>query len=158
MKTSCVVCGADNPPGRPGRPRKVCSEACRRENLLNTRRIHQGRPLTNVERQARHKARHPRAMSVYKRRYNLKCKGLTLEAFAELLQLQGGRCALCEHEHVAGHARKSLVVDHDHSTGAVRGLLCHSCNRAIGLMHDDAQRLRFAAQYLEIYATSTLPT
>jgi hypothetical protein len=90
-------------------------------------------------------------MSGYKRKHRLKKKGLTVEAFAELLQLQGGRCALCEHEHVEGDMRRSLVVDHCHETGTVRGLLCHSCNRAIGLMHDDAQRLRYAAEYLEIY-------
>jgi hypothetical protein len=42
-----------------------------------------------------------------------------------------------------------LAVDHSHETGAFRGLLCHSCNRAIGLLGDDPARLRAAAEYLE---------
>lgn len=78
-------------------------------------------------------------------------KGLTLQQWDMMLARQGGQCALCEHHHVAGHARKSLVVDHCHASGQIRGLLCHNCNRAIGLMHDDVQRLRFAAEYLEIF-------
>jgi hypothetical protein len=47
------------------------------------------------------------------------------------------------------HHRKTLVVDHSHETGAVRGLLCHNCNRALGLIHDDAAVLRRAAEYIE---------
>ena len=41
-----------------------------------------------------------------------------------------------------------LVVDHDHSTGKVRGLLCNKCNMAIGLLQDDPMLLEFARMYL----------
>ena len=43
----------------------------------------------------------------------------------------------------------SFSVDHNHKTGAVRGLLCGSCNRALGLFHDNPALLRKAATYLE---------
>jgi hypothetical protein len=46
------------------------------------------------------------------------------------------------------HSEK-LAVDHDHATGKVRKLLCHNCNRALGLMKDNPELLRKAAQYVE---------
>lgn len=55
---------------------------------------------------------------------------------------QNGRCAICLCPMESPH------VDHDHNTGAVRGLLCKWCNLAIGYMKDDAARLRAAADYL----------
>jgi hypothetical protein len=90
-------------------------------------------------------------MTRYKRKHRLKQKGLTVQQFLDMLALQDGKCCLCEHVHVEGDARKSLVVDHCHRSGCIRGLLCHSCNRAIGLMKEDSERLRNAAQYLEIF-------
>jgi hypothetical protein len=73
----------------------------------------------------------------------LKRTGVSPEKYAELLFLQGGVCAICK-----GECYKKLSVDHDHETGEVRGLLCHSCNTAVGLLLDDPQRLEAAAAYL----------
>jgi len=54
-----------------------------------------------------------------------KVYGLTLERFNELLAAQGGACALCG---TKDPGKVNWHVDHDHSTGAVRGLLCNPCN------------------------------
>lgn len=54
---------------------------------------------------------------------------------------QDGECAIC-------HVNEATHVDHNHTTGEVRELLCHSCNAAIGLLQEDPQRLITAALYL----------
>lgn len=68
--------------------------------------------------------------------------GLDEAAVALLLESQGGLCAICQ-------LRRAIHVDHDHATGAVRGMLCFSCNAALGHFRDDPAVLRRAARYLE---------
>lgn len=83
-----------------------------------------------------------------RRRYQLKKNfGLTVAQYDEMLREQGGGCAVCGGE--PGGRWKNFAVDHDHETGAVRGLLCLACNRAIGLLEDDSSRIRKIADYLE---------
>jgi len=71
--------------------------------------------------------------------------GITLEQYDELLAEQGGGCGIC------GRLPRddiSLHVDHDHLTGAIRGLLCFRCNNALGDFEDDYERLSAAVRYL----------
>lgn len=71
---------------------------------------------------------------------------LTADQYAELLRVQDGRCAICERR----PRKRRLAVDHDHKTGAIRGLLCTNCNHKIlGAAHEDPAILRRAAWYLE---------
>lgn len=69
--------------------------------------------------------------------------GLTLEDFDRMFAEQDGRCAACD-----GRSEKRLHIDHDHSTGRIRGLLCENCNLGIGKFKDDPERLESAARYL----------
>lgn len=88
------------------------------------------------------------------REANLKSRfGLTEEQYSEMHASQEGKCAVCGNIEslVRGHARKTcrLSVDHNHATKQVRGLLCNSCNRAIGLLQENPIFLRKAADYLD---------
>jgi len=74
--------------------------------------------------------------------------GLSREEYEVLKASQNNRCAICNAE---GTLEKRLVVDHDHKTGRVRQLLCDTCNRGIGLLGDDADRLQKAADYLKTF-------
>ena len=76
------------------------------------------------------------------RRYRLKhFYGLTPEEYNEILEEQGG-CKICQKKFDRYH------VDHDHNTGKVRGILCLSCNVAIGHFSDDIGTLQNAITYL----------
>jgi hypothetical protein len=117
----CYKCGAgvEVAPGAPGRT--VC-ESCRAEPLRERRQeIERNRTL---------------------RRY-----GITQDDFDRMLTEQGGRCAICATDSPGG--RSAWHIDHDHATGAVRGLLCHLCNVGIGNLRDDTDIMRSAIAYLD---------
>jgi len=69
--------------------------------------------------------------------------GITREEFDRLMLEQEGACAICTDPFV-----QSPHVDHDHQTGAVRGLLCDYCNHGLGKFRDSARNLRRAIDYL----------
>jgi hypothetical protein len=78
--------------------------------------------------------------------------GLTLEQYEGMLEKQGYCCAICKNGRPDVKGKKTMFhVDHDHTTGKVRGLLCHNCNVSIGLMKDSPHVLRQAAEYLETH-------
>lgn len=82
-------------------------------------------------------------LSAYHRAWSLQKKyGLSLEQYESMVAEQEGCCAIC------GEVPQKLVVDHDHLTGNVRGLLCHACNVTLGLMKEDPARLLAAIGYL----------
>lgn len=73
--------------------------------------------------------------------------GITLNQYAELLERQEGGCALCTKR--PSEEGQSLAIDHDHSTGEIRGLLCRYCNHRVIGRHRDANLLRRMAEYVE---------
>lgn len=76
--------------------------------------------------------------------------GIDFARFGVLNAAQGGRCGICDEEPPADNkltGNRVLHVDHDHITGAVRGLLCHTCNKALGQIGDE--NLAAAAAYIE---------
>lgn len=85
-------------------------------------------------------------------KYRLKSKyGLTPEQFAALLAAQDFKCAICMTDDPGSRGR--FFVDHCHDTKEVRGLLCHQCNTALGLLKDNTASLARAIEYLECKRT-----
>lgn len=71
--------------------------------------------------------------------------GIEFADYDVMLQVQAGRCIVCDRE----FGKRKPHVDHCHSTGMVRGLLCYTCNVGLGSFGDDPDRLRSAALYIE---------
>lgn len=75
--------------------------------------------------------------------------GLSLEKYEALLASQDGKCAICRENPRKGRGN-GLYVDHDHSTGRVRGILCHDCNLALGALRDRIDLFEAAVAYLRL--------
>lgn len=77
-------------------------------------------------------------------------RGMTRLDYRALYAEQGGKCGICGvYGDVYPYRKgKRLVMDHDHGTGKVRGLLCRGCNYAIGILGDSPTRLYAAILYL----------
>lgn len=73
--------------------------------------------------------------------------GISLDEYDRMLEEQGNECAVCDRTPEDNGRR--LAVDHNHSTGEVRGLLCDQCNVALGKLQDSPALLRNALAYLE---------
>lgn len=71
--------------------------------------------------------------------------GISNERFIDLLAIQGNVCAICGGP---PKGRGMYAIDHDHSTGALRGILCTTCNTGMGCFHDDTALLEKATRYL----------
>jgi len=94
--------------------------------------------------QSRERLKHLYLMNTY---------GLSYENFITMLGSQNYKCKLCYREiksDIEGRRLKSdsAVVDHNHITGRVRGILCNECNRGLGYFHDNKGTLMNAIKYL----------
>lgn len=78
--------------------------------------------------------------------------GIMMDDYDRIYKEQKGLCCICGTEGFIMNKDRhklKLVVDHCHETGKVRGLLCHNCNRALGLLKDNVDYLKIAIKYLE---------
>lgn len=82
--------------------------------------------------------------------FKLRSYGLTIAQFEEMVKAQKGRCAICDKlpSEALGHNHHRLCIDHDHKTGAVRGLLCVRCNAGLGAFSDSAELMENAKNYI----------
>lgn len=152
---TCARCHTEKPTDeyyRSGYQRKDGSwglmNICKPCNAEKSREYYQDN-LQDQREKARSKQKqrrddHP-TQKQYERAYKLRKKyGISLEDWDALYDLQLGRCGIC----LVPLAEVKACVDHDHATGAVRGLLCNVCNQGIGYFRDDLEILRRAITYL----------
>lgn len=78
--------------------------------------------------------------------------GIDWDTYTQMGEAQDWKCACCSAPSSTDkHGYPVLCVDHNHTSGAVRGLLCDFCNKAIGLMKESPDILQNAISYLEKY-------
>jgi hypothetical protein len=140
MKT-CTKCRRSKPTEEfyenRGRPSSWCKQ-CNRDRQKSYYRRHRSTIREREKKRKREnrlKARDTHLRYMY---------GITLEQFNALAESQQGRCAICRR-------KRKLAVDHDHETGAIRGLLCRPCNSGLGLLGDSLDGVRSALEYLQRY-------
>jgi hypothetical protein len=105
------------------------------------------------EYKARQKADDPVRYEQRTRRVYLKSAyGITPEEYDKILESQSGVCGICKLEQATTARQYRLYVDHDHRTGQIRGLLCHTCNLGLGHFKDQIPLLQNATDYLRKYS------
>lgn len=73
--------------------------------------------------------------------------GLTIEDYEKILKKQNGGCWICGK--TSNQGPRKLNIDHNHTTGKVRGILCYKCNGAIGMFDESLEFLQRAIKYLK---------
>lgn len=82
----------------------------------------------------------------WKRKQNWKRQGIDVDVALELVNKNDGTCDICKRPPQNG---KALYVDHCHTSGRVRGVICHDCNTGLSRFQDNPDNLRKAADYLD---------
>lgn len=91
--------------------------------------------------------------SKYSRNHKYVRYGITNDQYKEMFLSQNGTCFICKQPETLKDKRgiRSLAVDHDHSNGQVRSLLCSKCNRGIGCFNDNSELMIQASQYVTFH-------
>jgi hypothetical protein len=120
-----------------GRLKAWCKSCCAEKN----REWRKSKP--NYE-----KDRYQKTKIETRERHLIRKYGVSLSDYELMLRSQGGVCAICGTTEDTQH-NGVFHVDHCHSTGAVRGLLCRGCNHVLGHLKDDKSKLVAAIDYLD---------
>lgn len=98
----------------------------------------------------------PSVKKIYRPYINKKRRAISTKEYAQMLHAQGDKCDVCKRHWTVcpqpkkkGQPRKfGLLVDHDHQTGEIRGLLCDNCNKKVGHVNESFLMLRSIENYL----------
>lgn len=90
----------------------------------------------------------PDKAKLYAFRGRLKRRGCSEQEYNDFLNVQNNLCGICQ---LPNSGKKEWAIDHCHTTGKVRGLLCRNCNLMIGYAKDNTKYLQKAIEYLNRY-------
>jgi predicted RNA-binding Zn-ribbon protein involved in translation (DUF1610 family) len=130
---------------RPDEPNKwvIKCSSCGQEHIQNSREIQKNnKPMSCDNFKPHNWSGLEREDNIMRKQY-----GISTHQFAELLEFQGGGCAICAKP--IENIRRKMNIDHDHETNKVRGILCTGCNTGIGHLGDNIEGLQRALYYLE---------
>jgi len=130
---------------RPDEPNKwvIKCSSCGQEHIQNSREIQKNnKPMSCDNFKPHNWSGLEREDNIMRKQY-----GISTHQFAELLEFQGGGCAICAKP--IENIRRRMNIDHDHETNKVRGILCTGCNTGIGHLGDNTEGLKRALYYLE---------
>ncbi|QXN73032.1 endonuclease VII [Mycobacterium phage Phillis] len=123
---------------------------CIAEGITNVRKpatTRGGKPVPGKRCVTHHRARRQTTRDAAWERRLMDTYGITAEEYWEIYEFQGGCCYICRR--ATGKGRKKLSVDHCHTTGFVRGLLCGPCNRdVLGHLRDEPEAFLRGYNYL----------
>lgn len=119
--------------------------------------------LTASERSTKWNNEHREHRKIYLKKYQKENKtkykmatikylyGISKEQYDKMYVDQNGLCAICSKPETMKYKNKirELCVDHNHTTGKIRKLLCYKCNLGLGCYLDNPELLKNAANYLE---------
>jgi len=152
----CTICGITFTPARSDT--KCCSKPCRQKQGERKRKERMNDPEyreKRLESSRQFAKRHPervkgwRDRSAPRRRIlaQMRLYGVTQPQAEFLLSIK--KCDMCGKEEDPSVRYGELSTDHCHETGNIRGRLCHSCNRGLGLLGDTEERLMKALAYIQ---------
>jgi hypothetical protein len=122
---------------------KVCERARQRKYAATNHAEVLARKKSWRDRHPDYHRAHEREHHTQRNRRLAQNYGLTAEQFTQMIQDQSSQCLICK------TVPRRLVVDHDHKTGEVRGLLCDACNLMLGKARDSVKVLQAAIAYLD---------
>jgi hypothetical protein len=141
MDNICKICGNDF---ESARKNTLCSEICKKERQRRYMKKYSKEYYSTPEGLERKRA----GALKWQHKHNMeKYDGFGVDEYNALKKEQSNNCAICGRNEK--EFKRRLHLDHCHTTGKVRGLLCSNCNTAIGLLKDDIDVIASAISYLQ---------
>lgn len=124
-------------------------KTCIKCNLIDTKdKFASGKNVCKIcmrKLQKEWRLKNPESLTKYAVKRNF---DISLEEYKTIFKQNNYQCAICKATRNKGYKNYKLAIDHDHKTGKIRGVLCFPCNKALGFMEDDIERLKNAISYL----------
>jgi nitrate/TMAO reductase-like tetraheme cytochrome c subunit len=129
---------------------RIYKEENKKRLILRKKQYYQENKPRLLANQLEYSKKHREDIRKYQRtHYRFNRYGIDKDMFAQMLAYQDNKCDICKTPFDMSSKKLSPHVDHNHSTGQIRHLLCMNCNCGIGSFNEDMGVLQNAIKYLE---------